>query len=707
MINAKGLYEFEDISFVNTQEFTRTAQHYLKYGCYTFADPDSYEYDEFWDIEEDRIHNGMTLPGKLICENGIYRIQNVTITGEHYAYLNYGRIKRTTKEGKEIEEVIKLSSQERNGKLKGGRKKISFPDFWDGDYHYYKAKQYAQYIGKHMAIAKARRKGFSYKEGFDAALTSNFNSDFITIVGAYDHKYVRGEGQIMDMAMRYLDFFNERTDFGRGYLNRNAEIIKLGYIEEGDLQRIEKGYLSSIISLSFKDNPKAAIGKDAAKIVLEECGDFPNLETSLIETLPTMRDGNLTTGFLSAFGATTDDVGNFEPFKQVYYNPNKFNMLAFEDIWEGGEREKGVCYFFPNVQNLVPFIDEHGNSLKEESEKSDAEERENARQNLDANEFQIYKSKYCNKPSEAFFTSGGSVLASPELLLYIQELETNRELRNQYRAGYLTKEGKKIKFNFEHPITGEEPKPIFNFPLRKDDDPTGCIVEWEVPFTDKNGEIPDNLYYIVVDPYATNKEKGQISLRNSLGAAYVYKRVNNLTSDMGDTLVASYVGREGDTEDYSRQLFYLAERWNAKIQYESNRGTIFQDAKLLGYVDRLCLSPEFNFSKDISGKLNGETGVYMNTQRIPKAIGYLNSWLHTKRGGKRENGSDFLNLHTIKDLALLKEIVNWNKEQNFDRVSALLILMFQIKEMEYDDVITESSPDILGDTYFNNFQMFS
>ena len=92
------MFTADDIAFVNTSEFSKSGQHYLKYGKYTNAHPlyDKREYDAFWDEEERRCREGMTLPGKLFKNSrGEYEIQQVHITGEHYGYLNYGEIKRS------------------------------------------------------------------------------------------------------------------------------------------------------------------------------------------------------------------------------------------------------------------------------------------------------------------------------------------------------------------------------------------------------------------------------------------------------------------------------------------------------------------------------------------------------------------------------------------------------------------------------------
>ena len=75
--------------------------------------------------------------------------------------------------------------------------------------------------GHHLIVAKARRKGFSYK---NAAITCNqFNTEknSYTLLCAHDKKYLYPKG-IMTMAAANMDFLNEHT----GWSKRRSVIDK-------------------------------------------------------------------------------------------------------------------------------------------------------------------------------------------------------------------------------------------------------------------------------------------------------------------------------------------------------------------------------------------------------------------------------------------------------------------------------------------------
>ena len=58
---------------------------------------------------------------------------------------------------------------------------------------------------------------------------------------------------------------------------------------------------------------------------------------------------------------------------------------------------------------------------------------------------------------------------------------------------------------------------------------------------------------------------------------------------------------------------------------------------------------------------------------------YIRQWLYDER--KDINGNPILNLHTIKSIPLLKELVAYDRECNTDRVIAFMLCILQSKEL--------------------------
>lgn len=692
--NADGLYELEDIAFVNTSLFTEAAKHFKKHQCYTFAPPDSREYTEFWDIEEDRRINGMTVPGKLVTgKDGKQTLQKVHITGKYYGFLNYGRIKRTKDEDLQaLKNVVKDSPLLKHSR-KVGKKDIDFPSFMDGQYHWFTVKEVSRNMGLNLVMTKSRRKGYSYMEGWDVADEANMNPEVTVLVGAYDYKYITIGNQMMPMAKRYLDFLELNTDFGRGYLKEPFDHIKLGYKKPQEGNK-EFGYKSEIIALSFRDNPDAAVGKDAVLIKLEECGKFPNLKAALDVTMSTLEDGSIITGQITMFGTGGTDDANWKDFEEIYYNPKSYNCMVFDNVWDENARGNGVGFFHPQELGDPAFVDEHGNSKQKDAWISNEVLRNEKKKTATSAEYLKFIGQRARCPQEAFASGSDNIFPAAEIIEQLNKIEHNPDYKYLPRVGQLVRGEKGIKLILNEELKMQGLKVhdgIFNFPLKAGQDVTGAYVEWISPFRDPAGRIPKGLYRLWHDPYAHDKDAVKnIKIKDSLGVTYVYEQPNNITPGRGDYFIGCYVGRPLRMDDYNENLLKACEYVDGQVMFENDRGDVkgfFAKAKKLHL---LVNEPDLEWEASLKGKTGRGKGMNMTDKRKATAAIYLRDWLLEKRG-KDVFGNEKINLHYIYDAALLRELLKWNLKGNFDRVSALLVGMFDMKET-FDVKITVKPP---------------
>lgn len=237
--------------WINTAEYSRDAQFFKKNGYYCSAPKGTRDYKDYWDEQIDRCINGYSIGGQRI-------------TGHHYGYLNFAQIKLIDDaEGKHIDKTIKGIS---------GKKIVSFPSFWDGDAEYFRTLELAQSKGQHLCVAKARRKGYSFKNGWVAANTYNTVKNSMVILGAHEKKFLFGGAGITKMTKDYLEFLNEHTAWTkRRQISNKIEELRASYIKYINGVPIESGYKSTILSVSFKDNFDAARGKDSQLVFFDEC----------------------------------------------------------------------------------------------------------------------------------------------------------------------------------------------------------------------------------------------------------------------------------------------------------------------------------------------------------------------------------------------------------------------------------------------------
>lgn len=694
------LFKADDIAFINTSQLNESARHFKKYGTYTNAHPiyDRREYNEFWDEEERRCKEGITIPGRLLKDkDGSYHLQNIHISGEHYGYLNYAQIKRLNEQ--QSKGGLVSVDGEPLVKTQSGSKEIDFPDFWDGDFFFFKAVEEARKIGRHVVVGKARRKGYSYKNGWLAANRASLFRNTTTLICAFTSDSLYPEGT-MSMADNYLQWIAKTTDWAKRRLIDRENFIKFGY-KYNDSLGIERGYLSKIIAASIGPNhPGVARGKDSDFVLVEESGKNPLLREFLASTLPTLRAGALITGLMVVFGTGGGKDVLWEAFEDLFYDPFAKDFMAFDNVWDEGATGTQCGFFVPSYINKEPFIDNYGNSDIKTSIDFEESKRGVLRKSGNPKNLDDHVAEEPFTPKEAFSRSSTSIFPAQEFDGQLKRVQRNPDIKAITRVGNLERTNKGVVFKDKMFANAEDlhlfKDPILKYPLPKNIDPEGSFVMWSPPFK-VQGVIPAKLYRIWHDPYAINKDKSQIGSRDSLGCTYVYERSNNLTPGLGDKIVAMHIGRFNTTDEYNELLFKIADYYNAEILFENDRGDVYNYAQNNQLLHVLVDEPEILWKKALQGKTYGtgrKKGIHINDKRKADGVVYLRDWFMTKRG-KDEFGNDSLNLHHFYDEGGLMEALKWNLKGNFDRISTLIVGMYDIREQFF----TEISVDKYGNTY--------
>lgn len=676
-----------DFIFVNTQFFQQTAKFYIKYGVYTHHKPGTVGYREFWKLETHRRRNGMTAPCKLYrkdidafnaCvtpEEQIQYLHPLRITGEHYSYLNYGRILRTP----DAEEQEALNKA---GKFK--QKFVSgFPRFWDGDYWNFKVDEFITINGFHVCKGKARRKGYSFKRGHQGANTINLNPEITIVLVAFDTKYLTDPGATSDMLKTNLDWFEDKTFWRRGYLSESLTDIELGY-------RLSKtgnkkyGFRSKALSLSCQNNPNVAVGKGAVEIDFEESGINPVLQQALNVTLSATEVGAGSVGTIRVYGTGGTKDANWADFSNAFYAPYANKMMPFENVWDKGGRPSVCGFFHANMWNYEPHLDIHGNSFVTLSCELNIADKAVQKNILPADDYSVYAGQRADSPSEAFNRESDNIFSSIALNDHVKFIRLNQD-KIQFREGQFTitadkfKEETKVEFKTNDQLSSEGNKIhpyIMSQPFTKNDDVYGAWRIFHEPLY-VNGAIPDDLYYITADPVGKDKSIKEVTTKNSLNAIYIMSYPNTLGVP-GDTIQAIYVGRRDDSmEACSKEILHGSYYYNAKALPETDRGTVVADFKRWKVVNRLLKNPTVVISaKILESKIN-EYGMSIGSgEAAVNAIIGLKNWLY-EIVNFNEDDSPVYRLHYIQDLPTLLELQQFSINGNFDRLSALRLAPLQ------------------------------
>ncbi len=639
--------------FTNTSEFREVATHFDKWGKYTLIEKDTEEYKEFWKEEDYRCRNGMT--------NSV----GITITGVHYYYLNYVRIKS--------EDLVT------------GRKKFNFPRFLDIDYDYFHLVEYARKNHKGLIFTKPRRTGFSYK---DAALCSheyNFYRDSVCVIGAFLEKL---STTTMNMVLDNLNFLNANTEWRKQRNPDTKDFVKARFEKTIDGVKVWAGYMSEVKKLTFKDNPFAAVGLTTSIFIFEEAGTLNNLKAAYGITEPCWKDGDNMIGIPIIFGTGGDMEGGTADFAYMFSNPKQYNLLEFNNIWEEGKISNKCGWFIPATRGRLGsykdelgkhpkwkgkyMVDDDGNSLEDIALASILDYREIKRKGGDPKNIQDAITQYPLTPSESFLRSSGAIFSSIEMHEWLSTLETTPSLRdNKKKVQLYFDNDNKIKAKLNPDL-----EDIIDYPLEREKNKNGCVVIWEDPIDSP----PWGLYIAGCDPYDQDKADSS----ESLGSFFIYKRfINN--GQTYDQIVAEFTGRPERADDFYETCRKLCIYYNAKCLYEN------QLKGLKGYFEQknslFYLAEQPQIIKDIvkDSKVNRGYGIHMNRGNgtnsgiKDQCEIYLKQWLYEERDDV--DGTKILNLHTIKSIPLLKELIAYDREVNTDRVVAFMLCILQKQEM--------------------------
>lgn len=687
MGDSGGILMNIDFVFIGTEIFSRVADFYDKHGVYTLAEKDSPEWREFWARERRRRIQGVIAKCKLMIkdipaylsaktdEDRKALLKPLRITGDHYNYLNYGRIDRFPSD-KEIKEF------EKQGIYKV-KTIAGFPRFWDGDYWNFKLDELISDNSYNLCKAKARRKGFSYKRGSQAANTMNLYKNVTVTLVADNLTYLTDKDATSYMAKVNLDWFENHTDWKRGYLSEDFNKgIELGYRKKSK-GMMAFGFRSKLLSIPIGKNESAAVGKKSLETDFEEAGKCPNLQRALDVMKSNSESGAIKIGTIRVYGTGGVKEANWEVFRDCFYIPSKNDMLPMENIWDNKARHTVCGFFFPQIWDCEPFV-EDGNSLLFDAWADDKRLKDKARENQKGIEYAVFIGQRANSPSDAFVNTSENMFHSAELIAYISDLQNDESL-HFHKDGWYVMENGMIRF-IEKPdcikenIFGNNKFHDFitDVPHNNKTDVHGCIREFYAPIPNEG-----DLYFISCDPYRVDKNIKEVTDKHSLFSFQVWMRTNKRVP-YSKILVASYCGRLNTMEDNDRLLLYACLRWNAKVLIEAGTGETVSNFKKWGYRNLLLKDPTAFLGIDLNEKSAAIYGVVIGDgDKKLEGLRMLKDYLYEVIS-INENGVPIYGFTRIKDLSFLYELERFNATGNFDRISSAIVGMYEFKKDSYN-----------------------
>ena len=641
----------------NSDFFRSTAKVWEETGSYTKLRPNRNPNSDFgrWLREERRRGwEGYTDPS-----TGMW------VTGDYYWMLNYCpmHLIEKRKDGFEIR-VVKP------------------PKFWDGQFlvsHYFLQAR----LHKHQAAELASRgKG---KTTLGAAMlakrfiigeTAENQTDVQCLCTAADKTKLIGTNQILSVFKDDIDFAAKNTQFASHRLKSSTQELtwKMGYKMSGsDVEYGSKNEVSGIISGVNQDKLNGSRG---VLYLIEEAGIFKDLLNMYNLIRPSVEQGSSVFGEIVAYGTAGDEQSDFTAFAEMIYSPDGYNMEPLDNVYDKeGQGRKKITIFYPAYMNYDnTCIDKDGNSDVTKALLMLLYDRYKVKYgSTDINTITKRISQYPITPQEAIVRSQGNVFPVTELNERLNQIDNNPSEYDDVYIGDLVFNDKTKEVEFKNSVD----LPIRDYPLKKGTNPKGALQIYEMPQKNREGKVATGRYILSLDPYYNDQADSV-----SLGSIFVLDLWT-------DRIVAAYIGRPTFADDLYELLRKLCLFYNGKCLYENNAKGCFAYFSKYNSLYLLAETPEYLRDKQLI-KTAGFGNTAYGVRATPPIINYgftlIRDWLlkPITKIEKDTDGNDIEttipNLYSIRDRELLKELILWNPNGNYDSVMSMVQLMLYREE---------------------------
>ena len=677
----------------NMDYFRPAALKYLKDGRYTDLRPNRNPNSAYgrWLREEIRR-----------CWEGYVRPSDGEwVTGYMYFYLNYVPMMVT--------KADKDKSKKRASRTEG------FPEVWEATYwrfHYIDQARnggmYNDFAGGNHAVELSKRgsgKSFTLASIMAHNLflgeSKEAHKRTTTILTAYLREYLAEKDGTFSKFTPIKSFLAEHFNIARRMLidSPNKMSWKQGYKDK--LTGADKGDQNIVLGLSSKDDVSKIRGK-RGYILFEEFGSFPNLLEIYNNVKDGMREGPYVYGLAYLLGTAGDSDSDFHGAQELLYNPKGYDVYAIPNVWDKPNQGRPwFAFFTPAFINLKGYFNEDGVSDVVGAMLFKLMDRWKAKyETSDPKTIIKEVSNMPFTPSEAMIQGSVSQFPVTDIENRLLEINSNPNFYDTTAVGQIALADGKVSF------TPTSDTPIRYYQQKDNKNMPGAIEIYEMPQRDANGEVYSNRYIAGADPYDNDE-----STTTSLGSILILDL-------MTDRIVAEYTGRPPMADDYFEVCRRLCLFYNARLNYENNKKGLFAHFSKMNSTYLLTDVLEILIDKQMS-----KPGGVGNTAKGTNASQSVNGWarqliakylLTPQTVIIAENGEEKEvtrhNLDFIKNKALLIELSQWNPVGNFDRVSALGMLMLiredKLRLMGGSYNGNEDSwndpDDILNDEYWNN-----
>lgn len=551
----KPINKYRGLDF-NPSWFTEARDTFVRTGHYTRFRRNSRSWRAFWKEQFIRCKYGMTSHG-------------YTITGDHYYFLNFYRLKD-------------LDNVEEAGM---GRQEI-FPNFLEGQYEWFHYLKLARKLRMNACMMKARGAGYSEIEASIISNSYNVIKGSINVCTAFAQTQL---DKLLEKVWANINWLYYNTDGGMAHLSqaKNSNYLRrASHYEIRDGQKIEVGWGSQIQGI-ITDKPGKLRGDRTDILMFEECGLWPQFTKAYTQADALVGQIGRQWGLRLMGGTGGESGAQMEGLRKMYYEPQLFGVLPYRHNFTKNGEYAITSFFLPAFRTIkeLSLLDSRG-WLDDEDGKAYFNKTRDLKAQ-DPEEFTTFCAEYCFDGEEAFSLEGNNKFNKILIAEQLANIRIHKDSPKPERGTleYIFKNGQHSREN----ITG----------LRWIKNNTGDIqiIEhpiWTQASYDEEGnelkyEKVNGLYVAGIDSIDLGMEDTSALTKDPSNFCIVIKRRQFGLKD--PTYVAMYKARPNDVRDAYKTAIKLLQYYNCKANLEATRVSMLSWAREKKYLNYFMYRP--------------------------------------------------------------------------------------------------------------------
>lgn len=551
----KPINKYRGLDF-NPSWFTEARDTFVRTGHYTRFRRNSRSWRAFWKEQFIRCKYGMTSHG-------------YTITGDHYYFLNFYRLKD-------------LDNVEEAGM---GRQEI-FPNFLEGQYEWFHYLKLARKLRMNACMMKARGAGYSEIEASIISNSYNVIKGSINVCTAFAQTQL---DKLLEKVWANINWLYYNTDGGIAHLSqaKNSNYLRrASHYEIRDGQKIEVGWGSQIQGI-ITDKPGKLRGDRTDILMFEECGLWPQFTKAYTQADALVGQIGRQWG-LRLMGGTGGESGpQMEGLRKMYYQPQLFGVLPYRHNFTKNGEYAITSFFLPAFRTIkeLSLLDSRG-WLDDEDGKAYFNKTRDLKAQ-DPEEFTTFCAEYCFDGEEAFSLEGNNKFNKILIAEQLANIRIHKDSPKPERGTleYIFKNGQHSREN----ITGLRWIKNNSGDVQIIEHPIWTQVSYDEEGNELKYEKMNGLYVAGIDSIDLGMEDTSALTKDPSNFCIVIKRRQFGLKD--PTYVAMYKARPNDVRDAYKTAIKLLQYYNCKANLEATRVSMLSWAREKKYLNYFMYRP--------------------------------------------------------------------------------------------------------------------